>query len=141
MQFKKPTSIGDAFAHGHFGHGHEQWLADFLKSDETYAVASDQSIIRRFRVVLKNGDYYSIPYAFIPAVIYSGGQLYIRSQGLLISISGKGLSIIEQYLNTENLLYIKESTTGININNDDVFISNITVEGRSISTTLPKEEL
>ncbi|MGH1384301.1 hypothetical protein [Kordia sp.] len=140
MQFKKGTSLSDSFK-GYFDASTNGWSAEFLRSDQTYAVSNGEAHIRRFRVILKDGSYYSLPYSLLPVLIYTGEKLIIKSYGIHISIFGKGLSIIENHINNETLLYVRESITGIDIEEHDVFISAITIEGKNISTEISEEEL
>ena len=140
MQFKKPTSLSDTFG-DHFDTQNGASTIAFLNSDDVYAVSNGQVILKRFRIIRNDNSYISIPYSTLPILIYKGSELIIKSYGIHIVIFGKGLSIIEQYLNTETLLYIRESPTGIDTNNEDVFIASITIEGKNVSSTISEDEL
>lgn len=117
------------------------WSPEFLHSNQTYAISSGEGTLRRFRVILRDASYYSLPYSLLPVLIYTGEKLIIKSYGIHISIYGKGLNIIEAHINNETLLYVRESIMGINIDEQDVFISKITIEGKNISTEISEEEL
>ena len=80
-----------------------------MNNNEYYAVSNENTIIKRFRVVLKDGSFYSVPYSLLPILIYMGDRLIIKSYGIHICIIGKGLGILENHINTETLLYLKES--------------------------------
>lgn len=60
---------------------------------------------------------------------------------VFICIIGKGLGILENHINTETLLYLKESPTGIDAGNNEVFISSIKIQGKNISTEISEEEI
>lgn len=139
MQFKKPTSLGDAFA-GNFS-TNEGWLSDILDAEECYAVANGEGTVKRVRFIQGNGSYVSIPYSWLPAYIFTGSELIIRSHGVCIAIQGKGLSLIENYLHLEQLLYLKSSITGIDTNDSDVFISSIEIQGKNLSKNIQEDEL
>ena len=140
MQFKKPTSLSDTFG-GKFTSTSEQWVEDFLNGDEFYAIANDNTSLKYFRVFLKNGSYYSIPYSLLPVFIYLGDKLIIKAYGVFIIIKGKGLQIIESQLSVNNLLYLKESNSGIETDNKDVFIQSIEIFGKNLSPNLSEDEL
>ena len=140
MQFKKPTSLSETFG-GYFDPSNDQWVHNFLNSDEHYAVSNEDITIKRFRVILKDGSFYSIPYSILPILIYMGNKLIIKSYGIHITLTGKGLSIIENHINTETLLYFRESSTGIDTDNSDVFISAIKIQGKNISKDISEEEI
>lgn len=142
MPFKKPTSLSDSFQ-DKFDLSKAGWVDDFIESDEYYAISSaENAIINRFRVILEDGSFYSVPYSILPILIFMGNCLIIRSYGLKISIFGKGLSIIENHIHTQTLLYVRASTNGIDTGDRDVFISRIEVKGKNISTELsPDEEI
>lgn len=81
MQFKKPTSLSDTFG-GQFDTSKEQWVTDFLNNNEYYGVSNENTIIKRFRIVLKDGSFYSVPYSLLPILIYMGDRLIIKSYGI-----------------------------------------------------------
>lgn len=119
----------------------EEWTPDFLKSDALYAVSPNNKVLKYFRVILMDCSYFSISYALLPSFIYKSGCLMIKSYGVHIEVNGTHLPILEHYLSNQSLLYLKESATGINTNNDDVFITSIKVQGSALAMSVSEEEL
>lgn len=140
MPFKKQTSLSDSFK-GYFDADGNGWSPEFLRSDQTYAISNGDTHISRFRIILKDTSFYSVPYSLLPILIYTGEKLVIKSYGVHISIFGKGLGIIENHIGNQTLLYVRESVSGINLEEKDVFVSRITIEGKNVSTEISEEEI
>ncbi|KAB8154275.1 hypothetical protein EZY14_007505 [Kordia sp. TARA_039_SRF] len=140
MQFKKPTSLSDTFK-GYYDVSGNGWSPEFLSSDQTYAISNGDTLVNRFRIILKDASFYSVPYSLLPILIYTGEKLIIKSYGVHISLFGKGLSIIENHIGNQTLLYVRESVSGINLEEKDVFVSRITIEGKNVSTDISEEEI
>lgn len=135
MQFKKPTSLADTFS----SPIHDTWNSNSINSDETYAVANEQTLVKRFRVISKEACY-SFSYALLPTCILKNGELYIKSYGIFIHLKGKGLYLIEQHICSETLVFVRESQ-GICTDEEEVFVSEITVKGKNANTSISEEEL
>lgn len=140
IPFKKQTSLSDNFTQDKYRQA-EGWTADFLKSDALYAINPNNKVLKYFRVILMDCSYYSISYALLPSFIYRSGCLIIKSYGVHIEVNGTNLPLLEHYLSSQSLLYLKESATGINANNDDVFITSIKVQGKALAMSVSEEEL
>ncbi|AXG69616.1 hypothetical protein KORDIASMS9_01841 [Kordia sp. SMS9] len=140
MQFKKPTSLSDTFK-GYYDASGNGWSPEFLSSDQTYAISNGDVHVSRFRIILKDASFYSLPYSLLPILIFTGEKLIIKSYGVHISIFGKGLSVIENHISNQTLLYVRESISGVDLEEKDVFVSQIIVEGKSIATEISEEEL
>ena len=111
---------------------------DYLEADHSnqlYALSSDDSVLRKFKIILRCGRTFRIPYAVLPIVELSDSKdrISIMAYGLLITIEGKGLEVIEEYLAEEILLWLKESPSKKDDGTSRVFISKIILQGKAIS--------
>ena len=98
-----------------------------------YAIASDDEIIKRFKLFLRSGEVYSVPYSLLPVFMLLGGkELIIKTYGVHISIKGRNLAPIEEYLSDEMLLWIKESASGKDDGKSNVFVSDILIRGKAM---------
>lgn len=85
--------------------------------------------LRYFDLILKSGKEYSIPYALLPVYVLSGeNELSISAYDLDITIQGRNLKRIRNFLKKETLQYLRESPSGKDAEEDDIFISKIEVE-------------
>nr|WKN34374.1 hypothetical protein K4G66_18520 [Tunicatimonas sp. TK19036] len=106
-------------------------------SAQHYAVAIQNMVLKRFKLILRSGESYSLPYSLLPIYIFTDrGDLLIKSYGILITIQGRNLKPIEEALSNETLLWVKESPSGQDSGDGFVFIADIHIEGKSISKML-----
>ncbi|MDN5215048.1 hypothetical protein QQ020_23405 [Fulvivirgaceae bacterium BMA12] len=99
-----------------------------------YAIGSEDEVIKRFKLILRSGNKYSVPYSLLPILELSGSsELSIMAYGLLITIEGRNLEPVEEYLSNEILVWLKESSSGKDDGKSQVFISNIMIEGKAVS--------
>lgn len=113
------------------------------KSEETsvdeeqfYAVASKDQSLKKFQLILRSGEKYRIPYAILPITLLSDrcDELSMMAYGLLITIKGRNLEPIEHYLAEETLLWAREAPSSKDDGLENLFISNIGIKGKAIST-------
>lgn len=102
-------------------------------SDDTetqyYAIDTNQAV-KRFKIILRSGETWSIPYSLLPVYrLKDGRQILIITHDLTITIDGRNLSDIEEYLSKEHITWLKESPSGKDNNTSEVFISGIQIEG------------
>ena len=140
MQFKKETTLSSSFQ-SRLKFETSMGMPDFLKAKQCYAVVEGQKIIKRFKIALRSGTYHAIPYASLPIMIFDHGKLIIKAYGMHIELFGRGTCIIEQYISEERLLFVKESQSGVDIDNEDVFIESIKVLGKNVSLEIAEDEI
>ncbi|WP_139177380.1 hypothetical protein [Roseivirga pacifica] len=100
---------------------------------QPYAVAHSNELVKRFYIHMRSGERYSIPYSLLPIFILKDNQeLIIKAYEVQITISGRGLSAIEDALSKEVLTYIKTHPCGKDDGDSSVFIENITLEGENL---------
>lgn len=100
--------------------------------EQFYAIATERE--KHFDVILRSGTEYTIPYALLPLYVLSGeGAITILAYDLQITIKGRNLKRIRNFLKKETLQWIKESPSGTDIKDDDIFISDIKIEGDSLN--------
>lgn len=86
--------------------------------------------MRRFKLYFRDGQVISIPYAYLPIVIYEPDRfLNIKTSDLDIRIKGRGLNVLADFLNEEKVQWMKESPSSIDDENEAVFIQSIAVDG------------
>jgi len=101
---------------------------------ECYAVAAEGEFLKRFKLILRSGERYSLPYSILPIVILTEEQdLQIKSHGIYITLKGRNLAAIEEYLFSESLLWVKEANTKLDSGEAYVFVSEILLAGKAIS--------
>lgn len=84
---------------------------------------------------LKTGRQVSIPYASLPVIDYlPEGILKILSPGVDIVIKGRNLNLIAQALINDQVIWIKESLTGIDDQMEDLFVAEIRIGGSLVDT-------
>ena len=96
-----------------------------------YGVEKGNRFVRRFRLFLRNGQVISVPYALLPIVILEADKsLRLKSHGLEVTVKGRSLHKVEEWLNEEKLLWLKEANTDMDDTEEyEVFIKSIEVEG------------
>ncbi|MDO5970299.1 hypothetical protein Q4Q35_10825 [Flavivirga aquimarina] len=98
-----------------------------------YAVGSED-VTKRFDLILRSGNEYSIPYSLLPIYKLSGGKkLDIIAYDLVITISGRNLAPVKKYLAKESLIWMKESPSGKDDGQSETFISNIEIKGEAVN--------
>ena len=140
MQFKKETTLSSSFQ-SRLKFETSMGMPDFLKAKQSYAVIEGQKIIKRFKIALRSGTYYAIPYASLPIMIFDSGKLILKTYGMHIELTGRGTPIIEHHISEERLLFVKESQSGVDVDNEDVFIKSIKVLGKNLSQEIPEDEI
>lgn len=98
------------------------------KSRQYYGIETGNRFVKRFKLLLANGEVISVPYAYLPIIKLSSKQeLAICTHDLTIVIKGRNLDKVEEWLNEEKILWIRESNTALDSEDTDVFISSIQI--------------
>ncbi|WP_421896415.1 hypothetical protein [Marinoscillum sp.] len=101
---------------------------------QAYAIA-DESIVKRFMIVMRNGQTISLSYSLLPALILNdNSELIIKTHEFEIVITGRNLMPLLESFSEESLLYIRESPSGTDDGHSSVFISNIEIAGELLGT-------
>lgn len=102
---------------------------------QSYAIAAEGEVLTRYRLILRSGKVYNLPYSLLPVLILEDNQqLIIKSYGIHITLKGRNLKVIEEYLTSETLLWVRESLSGTDDEEAHVFIKTIQVEGEDIKS-------
>ncbi|MCB0518509.1 MAG: hypothetical protein H6577_10025 [Lewinellaceae bacterium] len=97
---------------------------------ECFGLERGNRFVRRFKLFFRDGRVISIPYAYLPVVIYDPDRdLKIKTADLEITVKGRGLDKLADHLNEEKVLWIKESASSVDTEDGEVFVFGITVEG------------
>ena len=95
-----------------------------------YGVEKGNRFVRRFKLYFRDGRVLSVPYAYLPLIVYDPGRdLDIKTGDLDIKIKGRGLHKLADWLSDEKVLWIRESASGIDDEDTEEFISQIDIEG------------
>lgn len=106
---------------------------DIFTTYQAYAVAKNTEIVKRFKVQLRDGTSYSIPYSLLPIIILTSEmQLIIKAYELFITITGRSLQKIEEALSAETLIYIRQSPSGNDDGQGSAFIEDIQIQGETL---------
>jgi len=97
---------------------------------EYFGLEQGNGFVRRLKLLLRNGSIFSLPYAHLPVIIYEpDSDLKIRTREVEVTITGRGLDKLHHWLNEESVLWIKESASGADTEDTDVFVSGISIDG------------
>jgi len=89
--------------------------------------------VRRYKLIFRSGDTLSIPYATLPLIkCEDNRRIIILATDLTVTITGRGLGKLESYLSDERIQWIKESGSGLDDQDEDVFIAAIRIEGENL---------
>ncbi len=103
---------------------------DGIKTFGYFAVGPHQSLVKRFTLLFRDGERISVPYAFLPVIkLDQNGQIKITSGEIIIQIMGRGLGELEAWLSVEKVIWIKESESSQDDEQEAVFVSSIETEG------------
>lgn len=106
------------------------WQTPDEQDADFYGLERGNRFVRRFKLFFRTGSVISIPYAYLPVIIYDPDKhLKIKTGELEITIKGRGLDKLSDWLNEEKVLWIKESASNIDSEDGDVFVSEIAVDG------------
>lgn len=95
-----------------------------------FGIERNNKTIRRFKLILRSGKQVSIPYAFLPVIVLENeGFVCIKTKDISISIKGRGLKPLEEYLSKEVVRWIKESVSKRDTKETEDFISEIVIDG------------
>jgi hypothetical protein len=95
-----------------------------------FGVERDGRILRRFRLFFRDGKVISIPYAYLPLIVYEPDHaIYIKTGELEIVIKGRALNLLAEELNMERIQWIKESESGTDDFEAPVFVESIRMNG------------
>ena len=100
------------------------------RSAEYYGLERGNRPVRRLKLYFRSGNMVSIPYAFLPVIIYvPESGLEIRTGEMGVTVKGRGLGKLSDHLNEERVQWIKESNSGVDTGEGEVFVAGITVRG------------
>ncbi len=96
-----------------------------------FGVETRNRLVRRFKLFFRSGQCISVPYALLPLIILEVDKnLRLKAHGLEILVKGRGLHRLEEYLNDEKLIWIKEAPSNMDdAESYEVFIAAIEVDG------------
>lgn len=96
-----------------------------------FGIETGKRLVRRFRLFFRDGGIMSVPYALLPLIILEPNKsLKIKAQGIEVVVKGRNLGRVEEWMNEEKLLWLKEANTTMDDNEKyEVFIASISVEG------------
>ena len=99
-----------------------------------FATQPGREIVKRFKLRLRTGRSYSIPYALLPIIeLDSNKLLRILSHDLNVTLQGRNLGLVEKHLAEERIIWIRESHSGTDDGESDVFVSQINVSSELFS--------
>lgn len=117
--------------------GHSTFTSEAIKGTRSvekpsnyFGIDRSGNVVRRFKLLLRTGQFVSIPYAHLPVVILDHeGQIRILTKDWTILVEGRGLKPLEEYFSNEQVRWIKESPSGIDEEEQEEFINRISIQG------------
>jgi hypothetical protein len=101
-----------------------------LKSNSFFDIERGNRFIRRFKLLFRDGRVISIPYAYLPVIIFDPARnLLIKTTDVEITIKGRTLNTLADWLSEEKVIWIKESESGVDDQGSEVFVSDIQIDG------------
>lgn len=71
----------------------------------------------------------SIPYAHLPLFVYEPkGVLFIQTNEISITIKGRALVKLLDWFNEERIIWIKQSPSGVDTEEEDIFIESMVIQ-------------
>lgn len=96
-----------------------------------YALVPKGEMALKLSVIFRNGSRCTIPYAYLIRTTYDvKGELSLFTSDQEITISGRGLDKIDDWLAVNQLQWVKQHVVNIDPQSDNVFIANIKVKDR-----------
>ena len=96
-----------------------------------YAIGAEGEL--HFDLIKRSGREYSIPYPLLPYFILTDNSLItIIAHELFISVEGRNLRQVRDHLKKRTLIWMKESPSGKDDGQANVFISNISIGGKAL---------
>ena len=100
------------------------------QTDGCFGLERGNRFVRRFKLYFRNGNMISIPYAFLPVFLFSPNKdLKIRTGEMEVTVKGRGMGKLSDHLNEEKVIWIKESASGVDTGDSEVFVESIAVDG------------
>lgn len=97
--------------------------------------------LRRFTIFFRTGRRLSVPYYIMPVVdMMPEGILYLKAPGICITIVGRNLGDLEKYFIADRIIWIKESLSGYDTEEEDLYIDHIQVKGKMLKSRLDEDE-
>ena len=110
--------------------GNWKGAKDFDQPSAYFGIERGNRFVRRFKLLFRDGRVISVPYAYLPVIIYNPSQnLKIKTGEMEIIMEGRSLDKLADWLSEEKVLWIKEAPSGTDDETSEVFISYIRVEG------------
>lgn len=102
--------------------------------EQYYAVSTKDEADRQFDIILRTGTEYSFHYSrLLPFYRLMGNNnICIFTYGINISISGRNLRPLYEAFKKQKTAWVKESYSGTDSGETNVFISNIEITGDTI---------
>lgn len=100
-----------------------------------FGVAMDDRYVQRFALMFSDGRRISIPYAVLPLIMLDAqARLHIVSRDFHVTITGKNLALLSDYLDRGLVTWIKEKTSPFNKKEEDEF--EVIIDKLDISSEL-----
>ena len=94
-----------------------------------FGIQRGNKYVRRFKIYFRDGRVVSMPYAHLPLFLYDpAGTLSIQSSEFMIVVKGRGLGKLTDWFSQEMVLWLKESPSGTDNGEAEVFIREIEFE-------------
>ncbi len=96
---------------------------------EFFGVDLNSHFVPSIKFQKRDGKLLFLPYSSQPIIEFNPDTgILVRSFQKIISIKGRGLVKLAEWLGSQKVVWVAESTTGTDDESEDIFISAISVE-------------
>ncbi len=99
---------------------------------EYYGVFEPNTYANSLKLIKRDGQIVFMPYSQQPIIFYDPSSgISIKSISLQITVTGRGLAPLAEWLGANRVKWIKECSTGIDDKNEQLFVMDIEFEDLS----------
>ncbi|OEK03082.1 hypothetical protein BFP97_16825 [Roseivirga sp. 4D4] len=102
-----------------------------VPTSKYYGIDLKSPYLATLKFIHRNGELFFLPYALQPIVSYSPGEqlgeIQITTMNYEISIRGRNLIRLAEWIGTFKVRWVKESNTGTDDNSEDLFVKEIII--------------
>lgn len=99
-----------------------------LPKSQYYAAEPRHEYIASLKIIRRDGHILYLPYSHQPIIEYIPDEgIYIKTMQQEVRITGRGLAGLADWLGAQRVTWIKQSSTGIDDENKDMFVEDIEI--------------
>ena len=103
-----------------------------VPTSQYYGIDQESPYLATLKFIQKNGELFFLPYALQPIIRFVPeeqlGHIHISTMRFEISIKGRNLMRLAEWIGTFKVRWIKESNTGVDDNSENLFVKEIEIK-------------